>query len=128
MAEIAEEFDVQQRQQVADFPLPVLQLVAGQLAFLGEAAELGMQRLQQEAHILGPGLAENRLRSVLHRNGVALGDQRLQFGNALRELGVVLVQRQQAFAEVQFEAAEQQLECGRHELAGQRFGYFRAAP
>ncbi len=127
LAKVVEELDVQQHQQVANFLYPMLALGGLQDIFLGSPDDLGVQSLEQEAHILGLDLGLDRAWRVVHRDSLALCDQTFQFGDACLELAIVLVQGQLPLVEAQFQTGQQQLEGRGHELAGEGLGDFATA-
>ncbi len=68
LAKVVEELDVQQHQDMADFPDPVLGLVGRQETVLGGAGDLAVQGFEQEAHILCLGFGLDRRGRVVHRD------------------------------------------------------------
>ncbi|MNV53499.1 hypothetical protein D3C71_1456520 [compost metagenome] len=127
LAEVVEELDVQQHQDVAHFTNPALGFVGGQEAVLCRAGNLAVQGFEQEAYILGLGFSLDRCRRIVDRDGFTLADKGLQFGDPCLEVGAGFFQVKQALADVQFQAGQQQLEGRGHQLAGERLGDFAAA-
>ncbi|MNG14608.1 hypothetical protein D3C84_983750 [compost metagenome] len=91
------------------------------MAFLGGAGDLAVKGFQLETDFLGLGFALDLLRRIRHRDGLALAGQRTQLFQTDLEGVVALVQLQQAFAQLQLQAGEQQLEGRGDHLARQGF-------
>ncbi|MNC51737.1 hypothetical protein D3C75_1010420 [compost metagenome] len=81
-----------------------------------------MHAFQEKAYILGPGFCLDRCGRIVDGNGITLGDQAFEFGNACADIPAVFIQGQPALVEVEFQAGQQQLQRGRHQLAGEGFG------
>ncbi|MNG17882.1 hypothetical protein D3C84_1019020 [compost metagenome] len=68
LAEVVEEFDVQQNQDVANFADPAFGFIGWQETVLCRAGDLTVQGLEQEAYILGLGFGLDRCRRVVDRD------------------------------------------------------------
>ncbi len=87
LAEVVEELDVQQDQDVADFLDPVFGFVRRQEAVVGGAGDLAVKGFEQEADVLGFGFGQDRCRRVVDRNRFALGYQCAEFSDPCLDRG-----------------------------------------
>lgn len=87
LAEVVEELDVQQDQDMANFADPAFGFVGRQEAIVCGTGDLAVQGFEQEAYVFGFGFGLDRCRRVVDGDRFALGDQRAQFANACLEVG-----------------------------------------
>ncbi|MCY1176446.1 hypothetical protein D9M73_167190 [compost metagenome] len=78
-------------------------------------------------HVFGTAFGQDRVGPIADRYRLALGNQCVQFANACDQPWILSVLAQQPLVEVQFQASQQHLQGGCHQLAGEGLGDFATA-